>query len=209
MTVWQCSRNNSHEGDAVAGSLLCAHCIGQAEATLRVLPALHQECLHHTAPAPRRSNPTRVSGSRTLDQVNIAVLEARSRLLAALEAWSDTVAAGRGIAVPARSVPRLAAFLAEHLRWLAAQPCAADFVDETERLAAELRAAIDPASGELRTAIRKCVVDRCGGVITTPLNSGGRPPADRLECSMGHVWEIREWLKLRSLMEQQRTGAGS
>jgi hypothetical protein len=206
MTVQPCPRNHAHECRAADGFVLCARCIGQAARTLRALPALHQECLHHASPMSRRSNPTKVSGSRTRDHLNISVLDARYSILTALESWSETVAALRGTAAPARSVPQLARFLDQHLEWLLSQPSAADFADEIESLAAELRSTIDPESGDLRTAIRKCVVDNCGGTISTSLNSGGRARTGRLECSMGHAWEMREWLHLRHLMEQQRKG---
>lgn len=209
MTVFPCARKHSHEGDTADGSALCTLCIGQAERTLRTLPVLHQECLHHAAPTSRRSNPTKVSGSRTRDHLNVSVLDTRYHVLAVLEAWADVVTTERGIIAPARTVPQLAGFLAQHLGWLVSQPPAADFADEIEHLAAELRSTIDPGSGERRTAVRRCVMDNCSGTIAPSLNFSERPRTSRLECSMGHVWEMREWLKLRSLLEQQHIGANS
>ncbi|MDR6981036.1 hypothetical protein J2X68_007778 [Streptomyces sp. 3330] len=210
MTVQPCPRHHAHEGGAADGSVLCARCAGQAERDLRALPALHQECLHHASPTSRRGNPTKVSGSRSRDHLNVAVLDARHRLVTTLGSWAEVVAESHAVAVPGRSVPQLARFLAQHVAWLVAQPCAADFADEVEALAAELRSTIDPGSGELRTAIRRCVVDRCSGTISTSLGGGERARPGRLECSMGHVWDMREWLGLRHLMElQQREGAGA
>ncbi|MCX5372781.1 hypothetical protein OG613_43015 [Streptomyces sp. NBC_00015] len=207
MTVQPCPRHHAHEGRAAGGSVLCARCAAQAERDLRALPALHQECLHHASPTSRRGNPTKVSGSRTRDHLNISVLDARHRLLTALGSWSQAVAGQHGIAVPGRSVAQLARFLAEHLAWLVAQPRAADFADEVGGLAAELRGMIDPGGGDLRTAIRTCVVDGCSGTISTSLSGGERARAGRLGCSMGHVWDVREWLSLRHLLEQRREGA--
>lgn len=66
---------------------------------------------------------------------------------------------------------------------------------------------IDPGGGDLRTAIRTCVVDGCSGTISTSLSGGERARAGRLGCSMGHVWDVREWLSLRHLLEQRREGA--
>ncbi|TRO56457.1 hypothetical protein [Streptomyces sp. IB201691-2A2] len=207
MTVKPCPRNHADACHAADGSVLCVSCIGQAERTLRALPALHQECLLHASPTSRRSNPTKVSGSRTRDHLNLSVLDARYSSLTALESWSQTVAALRKVTAPARSVPRLARFLVQHLEWLLAQPYAAEFADEMESVAAELRSTIDPGSGELRTAIRTCVVDNCSGTISTSLGSGAGARTGPLECSMGHAWEIGEWLNLRHLMEHQRKGA--
>ncbi|WP_406004771.1 hypothetical protein OG440_37640 [Streptomyces sp. NBC_00637] len=209
MTAQPCPRVHARECRAADGCVLCAGCVAQAERDLRALPALHQECLHHASPTPRRSNPTKVSGSRARDHLNFSVLDARYRLLNALQSWSEYVAAHHRVAVPGRSVVQLARFLAGHLPWLVAQPCAAEFADEVEGLAAELRGTIDPGAGELRTAIRTCVVEHCAGTISTSLNGGERVRAGRLECSLGHGWDMGEWLALRHLLEQRRAGAGA
>ena len=199
-----CPRSHAHECRAAVGSLLCDACISQVERNLRTLPALHHECLHHASPMSRRSNPTRVSGSRTRDHLNVSVLDVRYNLLATLESWAEAVAEELGVAPPARSVPHLTRFLTRHLKWLISHPPAADFADEMESLVAELRGAIDPESNDLRDATRKCVVDNCSGTISTSLTNSGRAPRGSIECSAGHSWEMHEWLNLRHLMEQRK-----
>jgi hypothetical protein len=207
--VHPCPGNHTGESHAVTGFVLCAACISQAERNLRALPALHQECLHHVSPARRRTNPTRVSGSRRQDHLNISVLDARYNILATLESWSDVVVEKLGVTAPARSVPQLARFLAQHLQWLARQPPAGDFARETASLVADVRGTIDPDPGGLHRLIRRCVVDHCGGTISAGPGNSGKPGNGSIECSAGHSWETHEWLALRQLMERQRTDAGA
>ncbi|WBB61044.1 hypothetical protein O7599_00330 [Streptomyces sp. WMMC500] len=152
----------------------------------------------------RRISPTKVSGSRTRDHLDISALDARYNILATLESWSEIVVEQLGITAPGRSVPQLARFLARHLQWLAAQPPAADFADETESLVAELRTIIDPDSSSSRTIIRQCVVDGCAGTISAWPNGAGNTARRSIECSAGHSWAMHEWLALRQLMERQR-----
>ncbi|MEU9313952.1 hypothetical protein [Streptomyces sp. NPDC048256] len=206
MTAGPCTRSHDEESRAAAGSLLCAACVGQVERSLRALPGLHQESLHHVAPTPRRTNPTKVSGSLRRDRLNISVLDARHNILATLESWSEIVVEQLMVSAPARSVPQLARFLTRHLEWLAAQPPAADFADEIENLVVELRSTIDPDPSGLHALIRKCVVDNCGGTISASLKNIGNSGSRSIECSAGHSWEMTEWLNLRRLMEQQRKG---
>jgi hypothetical protein len=176
------------------------------ERDLRILPALHQECLHHVSPSHRRTNPTRVSGSRNRDHLNISVLDARHNIRAILESWSEFVVEQLGVAAPFRSVPHLTRFLTRHLQWLAAQPPAADFAGEMESLVAELRSMIDPDPGALHTLILQCVVDGCAGTISASPKNTGTSGSRSIECSAGHSWETHEWLRLRHLMERQRKG---
>ncbi|MFF5500162.1 hypothetical protein [Streptomyces aquilus] len=207
--VHPCPRKHSQESLAVTGSVLCAACISQTVRNLRVLPGLYQECLHHVSPTYRRTNPTRVSGSRRQDYLNISVLDARRNILATLESWSEIVVEKLRVPVPARSVPQLTSFLTRHLEWLAAQPPAADFADEVESLVAELRGTIDPDPGELRTLMRRCVADGCDGMISAVPGGGGGAVGSAIECSAGHSWEMHEWLNLRLLMERQRKGVSA
>ncbi|WP_420313314.1 hypothetical protein ACOB87_44335 [Streptomyces sp. YS-B37] len=185
-----------------------------------MLPALHQECLHQASPTGRRTNPTKVSGSRKRDHLDIAVLDARHNILTILESWSSLVAEKRGTTAPARSVPSLARFLVRHLEWLAGQPPADDFADEIERLVGELRQTIDPDPHPLHALIRSCVVDGCPGTISalpqrgTGAGSGsgtgpGSGSGGSIRCSSGHAWNVGEWLGLRTLMERQRKGVNA
>lgn len=202
MQLRSCPRSHAHECRTADGSVLCDACISQVERNLRTLPALYHESLQYASPTSRPSNPTRVSGSRTRDHLNVSVLDARYNILATLESWAEAFAEELDVAVPARSVSHLARFLTRHLEWLTSQPLAADFADEMEILAAELRGTIDPESNDLR--IRKCVMDNCSGTINTSLTNSGSAPRGSIECSAGHSWEMHEWLNLRHLMEQQR-----
>ncbi|MFI5687566.1 hypothetical protein [Streptomyces sp. NPDC051636] len=176
------------------------------ERNLRALPVLHQECLHQVSPTGRRTNPTKVSGSRTRDSLDISVLDARHHILAVLESWSGMVVDKLGTTAPPRTVPSLARFLRLHLEWLTGQPPAVDFADEIEGLVVELRQTIDPEPSDLHTLIRQCVVDNCPGTISAAPRSSGRAGSSSITCSSGHSWEMREWLGLRKLMERQRKG---
>ncbi|MET9445075.1 hypothetical protein [Streptomyces sp. NPDC006610] len=173
------------------------------ERSLRALPGLHQECLHQASPTSRQTNPTKVSGSRRRDHLNISVLDARHSILALLESWSGMVVDKLRTTAPPRAVPHLARFLTLHLDWLVTQPPAVDFAEEIEGLVAELRQTIDPDPSDLHTLIRKCVVDQCTGTISVSPRGQGAGISS-IRCSAGHTWEIREWLGLRELMERQR-----
>ncbi|NKQ24087.1 hypothetical protein [Streptomyces galbus] len=198
-----CPRSHAQESRAAIGSLLCVPCVKGLERHLRVLPALHQECLHQASPMGRRTNPTKVSGSRRRDYLDISVLDARQNILVVLESWSKMVAEELGIPAPTRTVPALVRFLTSHLGWLAGQPPAADFADEIDELVAELRRTIDPEPSPLQTLIRQCVVDNCPGTISAS-PQGGRAGGRSITCSYGHSWAMHEWLLLRKLMERQR-----
>lgn len=206
MKVHPCPRSHTQENCAADGSHLCASCVKEVERNLRALPVLHQECLHRATSSPRRTNPTRVSGSRTRDHLDVSALDARLNILTVLESWAGMVAEKLETAAPPRSVPQLAHFLTRHLPWLAAQPPAADFVNEIHGLVGELRQVIDPEPAERHTLLRKCVVDNCNGTISAAPKSGTAAGAGSLKCSSGHSWEMREWLVLRELMKQQREG---
>ncbi|MFD3701050.1 hypothetical protein ACFWUZ_33825 [Streptomyces sp. NPDC058646] len=202
MKVHPCPRPHSQETLAADGSVLCVACIRQLARNLRTLPVLHQESLHHVSPTPRRTNPTKVSGSRSRDYLNISVLDTRHHILAVLESWSGTVVEKLGSAAPDRSVLQMGRFLLAHLEWITAQDPAADFADEIDGIVAELRRTIDPDPGELQTFIRQCVVDDCAGTITASAQRAGS--GGSIECSSGHGWEMREWLSLRQLIERRR-----
>ncbi|WAX82242.1 hypothetical protein [Streptomyces sp. KMM 9044] len=177
------------------------------ERNLRALPGLHQECLHSVSPPPRQTNPTKVSGSRKRDYIDISVLDVRHNILAILESWSRMVVERIGTTAPHRTVPHLARFLTLHLQWLIAQPSTVDFADEIESLVVELRRTIDPDPSVVRGVARKCVVEDCSGTISASPRSGGNTGSSSITCSSGHSWEVREWLSLRKLMERQRKGA--
>ncbi|MFD4906066.1 hypothetical protein [Kitasatospora purpeofusca] len=206
MEIHSCPRKHGREVPAAAGSVLCGPCIRQLEHTLRALPELHQECLHHIQTEPRRRNPTRVSGTRRRDRLNLSAIDARNNIVAILESWSRFAAERLGTTAVIRSVPHLTRFLDRHLDWLTAQPPAADFADEIEDLRLELLNAIDPEAGDRAVPTRACVVDGCPGTIdaSPQHHNGGRTSVG---CSSGHSWGIREWLTLRHLLEQPRTAA--
>jgi len=204
MKVHPCPRDHTRESRAAAGYVLCTPCVRQVERNLRTLPGLYQECLHHVSPLSRQISPTKISGSRTRDHLNISVLDSRFNILATLESWAHIVVEQLGAGIPGRSVPELSRFLQRHLKWLLAQPPAGEFADEAERFVAELRGIIDPASSAPRTIIRQCVVDGCSGTISMYSKGAGNSARRNIECSAGHSWELHEWLNLRHLMERQR-----
>ncbi|MFD4628903.1 hypothetical protein ACFVYR_03230 [Streptomyces sp. NPDC058284] len=204
MEIHSCPRNHKQETRPVGGAVLCDPCVGKLKRDLRALPGMHQEGLHHVMAASRRRNPTKVSGSRKRDHLNVAALDARSNILAVLESWAGYVADELGAAAPARSVPQLARFLLLHLEWLTAQPPAADFADEIEELHDELLRVIEPDHADRNPLTRRCVVDSCPGTINaSPQPAATAQSGNSISCSSGHSWEIREWLVLRHLMDRQ------
>jgi hypothetical protein len=209
MMVHPCPGSHAQECRAAAGSILCTSCAQEAESNLRALPGLHQECLHQASSAPRRTNPTKVSGSRRRDYLDVAVIDARHDILTILESWAGMVAEKLGTAAPPRTVPRLTQFLTLHLDWLVAQPPAADFANEVGSLVTELRKMIDPEPGDHHALTRHCVVDDCTGMISVPHTNGRNTVRNSIKCSAGHSWEMREWLSLRELMKRQRKGVNA
>ena len=208
MDFQACPGNHPNELRAASGSLLCGACIEQVETNLRALPALYQESLHHIAPVSRRMSGTRVSGSRSKDRLSMSALDARRDIVAILESWSQFVADERGKAAPGRSVPQLARMLLANVAWLTAQPPAADFAEEIAALRAELLRTIDPGPGEGARS-RRCVVAGCAGVIGGAARGGGPAARATIGCSSGHVWDMREWITLRPLVERESKAAGA
>ncbi|MET9258090.1 hypothetical protein ACGFZL_30130 [Streptomyces sp. NPDC048182] len=179
----------------------------QLERHLSMIPGLHRESLHHVAAIPRRSNPTKISGSRGRDPLDIAVLDVRRDIRLVLQSWAELVAEKRRTAPPGRGVAELTRFLTAHLAWLTAQPPAADFADEVAGAAAGLHRAIDHESTAAPAPARNCVVDGCPGTIAAAVPGGG--PGGALSCSAGHSWEVGEWLALRPLVQRRRERAGA
>ncbi len=207
MELRSCPRNHAQETSVPTGSVLCIPCIQQLERHLLMLPGLHEECLHDISSPPRRINPTKVSGSRKRDHLNISMLDIRHDILAILESWSGIVVEKLGAVAPDRTVPHLARFLIRNLDWLAAQPPAAEFADEIENLHIESVRAIDPDSGDRSAPVTGCVVDNCQGTINTSPQNTRNAAKSGLSCSAGHSWEMHEWLILRHLMDRQRRDA--
>ncbi|MET8682586.1 hypothetical protein ABZV77_00020 [Streptomyces sp. NPDC004732] len=208
MEIHSCSRDHRPEVRDATESLLCDACVGKLARQLRALPGLHQEGLHHVMATSRRRNPTKVSGSRRRDHLNVSALDTRSNIVAILESWAGYVADELETTVPSRSVPHLVCFLLAHLEWLTAQPPAEDFAAEIQGLHVELLRLIDPDLGERDPLTRRCVVDSCPGTINaSPHSSGAAAKNSSIRCSSGHSWEIREWLVLRHLMDRQRKAA--
>ncbi|MBR8641432.1 hypothetical protein KEF29_24165 [Streptomyces tuirus] len=207
MEFYPCPRKHAQEIRVATGAVLCVPCVRQLHRQLRTLPELHQECLHDVLPAPGRRNPTKISGSRRRDYLNVSALDARSDVPAVLGSWADIVVAERATAAPRRSVPHLAGFLLRHLEWLVAQPPAADLADEIDRLHTGLARALEPDSGEHGPPAGTCVVDGCTGTIDASPKNTGNQGKRSISCSSGHSWEMREWLVLRHLMNGQRKDA--
>ncbi|MFF1381916.1 hypothetical protein [Streptomyces sp. NPDC058308] len=207
MEFRSCPRNHAQEIRVAVGSVLCTPCVEQLERTLRTLPGLHQEGLHHILSTSGRRNPTKVSGSRRRDHLNISALDARNNILAILESWAGYVVEKAQVPAPGRSVPHLACFLVLHLEWLTAQPPAVEFADEVESLRVESLRAIDPEPEGQQAPVIGCVVDDCPGTINAS------PPAARsaapggVSCTSGHSWEMRELLTIRHRRDRQRKDA--
>lgn len=198
-----CPRNHTQIALAATGSTLCSPCIRQLERHLRALPGLHQEFLHDMSSTSRGVNPTKVTGSRERDHVNVSLFDTRHRILAILESWAGIIVEKLGTAAPSRTVPRLAGFLLRNLEWLTAQPPAADFADEIESLHAESVRTID-ADAEQGALTIECVMADCPGTIKVASRNTRNTSNGILSCSSGHSWEMREWLSLRYLWINQR-----
>jgi hypothetical protein len=202
-----CPRSHAQEIRAAIGSVLCTPCVRQVERNLRALPGLHQECLHHMSSSTRRiSNPTKVSGSRKRDHLNVSVLDTRYNIVAVLGSWAQIVVEELAVPAPDRSVTQLVRFLTHHLPWVAAQPPADDFADEVDSLRMDLLRVIDPEHSGHRAPAAACVVDGCAGSITASPQMSGSRGKGSISCSSGHSWEMREWLALRQLMNRRREG---
>lgn len=202
MEIHSCSQKHRQGIRAATDSLLCDPCVEKLELDLRALPGLHQEGLHHVMATSRRRNPTKMSGSRRRDHLNVSALDARSNIVAILESWAGYVADELGTTPPTRSVPHLACFLLLHLEWLTAQPPALDFAEEIRSLHVELLRVIEPDHGDGNPLTRRCVVESCTGtIVAAPQKSSS------ISCSAGHSWEVREWLVLRHLMDRRRKEA--
>lgn len=207
MEFGTCPRSRAHEIRTAIGSTLCTSCIKQVERNLRALPGLHQECLYHMSSSARRiSNPTKVSGSRKRDHLNVSALETRYNIVAVLGSWAEIVVEELAVPAPGRSVTQLVLFLLHHLEWLTAQQSAEDFADEIDSLRTDLLRVIDPKHGNHRALTTACVVDDCTGDITASPQNFGNTEKRSISCSSGHSWEMREWLELRQLMNRQREG---
>lgn len=207
MEFHSCPRNHGREVPAAAGSVLCGPCIRQLEHTLRALPELHQECLHHIQTEPRRRNPTRVSGTRRRDRLNLSAIDARNNIVAILESWSRFAAERLGTTAVIRSVPHLTRFLGRHLDWLTAQPLLPPTSPTRSRTCgSNCSTRSTPRPHDRAVPTRACVVDGCPGTIdaSPQHHNGGRTSVG---CSSGHSWGIREWLTLRHLLDQPRTAA--
>lgn len=207
MEFHSCPRNHAQDIPVAAGSVLCPPCVEQLARNLRTLPGLHQEGLHHILSTSRRRNPTKVSGSRRRDHLNISALDARNNILAILESWSGFVVEKLGVAAPGRSVTHLACFLILHLEWLTTQPPAAEFADEVESLHTESLRAIDPETDDHKAPAIGCVVDDCPGTINASPRNARTAVKGSISCSSGHSWEMRELLTIRYLKDQQRKDA--
>jgi hypothetical protein len=194
-----CPRNHTRTVRAATGSVLCGRCMEQLERNLRMLPVLHEELLHDMSSTPKRINPTKVSVGHWRDHLNMFTFDTRHDILTILGSWSGSVVENFGTAAPERSVPHLAHFLLCNLRWLTAQPSAADFADEIETLYIESIRATNAETGDHDAVTVTCAMDNCLGTIdTTPRIIAGAGMAT-ISCSLGHSWEVREWLLLAQL----------
>lgn len=208
METQACPGSHTQEMRTVIGSALCARCAKQLDRSLRALPGLHRECLHHMSSSARRtSNPTKVSGSRQRDHLNVSALDTRHNILAVLGSWSEIVVEELGIDAPERSVSHLVRFLTDNLAWLTAQPPAKDFAEEIETLRGDLLRVIDPGHSSHRAFVAECVVDYCTGKISASPQNYANSTKSSITCSSGHSWEMREWLTLRQLMNRKREDA--
>lgn len=188
---------------AATGSVLCTICIRQLESNLSQLPFLHQQCLVKTSSQFKTIHHARISGGSGRDAVDASALDSRDDMLAVLTSWSELVTEGLHITAPARSVPCLAGFLGFNLPWLIKQHPAVDFADEVEEIRARAIRIVDPGHDTRPRPVGRCVMDDCAGTISILPQDAAASWHNSVRCSMGHSWEINEWLVICSLMERQ------
>ncbi|HEX4726340.1 MAG TPA: helix-turn-helix domain-containing protein [Jatrophihabitans sp.] len=152
---------------------ICTGCVADLDRQLRRLPDLYRRCEdaltsdHPHAPRERTSG-----GGLPGLPFNTDAADARSSIVSILASWSSLVADGRPAARPARSVPRLAAFLLRHLDWLAAHPSAADACAEIRELVRTASRAVEP--NHRRVPVGSCGQRDCGGRLLARLPESGR-----------------------------------
>ncbi|WP_156754867.1 hypothetical protein [Actinokineospora pegani] len=194
-------------GLAIAGLLLCAPCARSVEHKLVGLPGAHERAVR----ALNAAMPTaeRVSGGRMPGiPMNFTAVEARARVVEVLASWSQLVVDERGIGAPARSIPAMAAFLARHLRWLAAHPAAGDFADEVGEAHSWVDRVMRPVRAK-RVPLGRCPVRECAGEITASLrapDAGRRPSAVRCSADDEHEWPVTAWGALHRIRQEEGVG---
>ncbi|WP_124265853.1 MULTISPECIES: hypothetical protein [Streptomyces] len=141
---------------------------------------------------------------------NADAADARAAIMSLLGSWSGLVAEQRGLLVPSRTAPELAAFLLANADWLAAHPAAAEATAEVLRQVRRTRAVARPATGR-RIRIGNCVRDDCTGELSVLVRgSGTEPPAEiRCDRDTGHTWRGDEWTRLWRSMRGRKQPAGS
>ena len=157
----------------LAANDICTGCVADLDRQLRRLPDLYRRCeAALTGDAPHAPRERTSGGGLPGLPFNTAAADARSSIVSILASWSGLVADGRPAARPARSVPRLAAFLLHHLDWLASHPSAADACAEIRELVRAAARAAEP--GRRRVQVGSCGQRGCGGRLLAQLPDTGR-----------------------------------
>jgi hypothetical protein len=190
---------------AMSGLRLCRGCRRKARSDLIKLPALYKDCervLTHR----RQGYMKKVSGRRLNDGICLddTAMTVRSDIVGVLVSWSGLVVDERGVTGPDKcEVARLVCFLDLHLDWLVAHPAANDFAGEIATLVNAARDVIDPDAAR-RMELGTCKESGCDYTMYATIRAEDESLRTKVICEAGHVWQPRQWLLLRHLMEQIR-----
>lgn len=181
-----------------SSSRLCGSCVRDARRAVGELSALYRAC--EPTPAAAGWNPYgKISSSRRVDlPLNETAMAVRADILTLLASWAGLVAMERGLGPeqrPARNVDALCAFLGHQVTWLAAHPAAADFVEETARLAQRARSCAT-RDGQARIEIGRCVVSGCDAPVHALTNADAAATGTSVSCAAGHRWPPSHWILL-------------
>lgn len=147
--------------------------------------------------------------------LNPKVVEHRATIRHTLVSWTRLVCEERGFTPPPDSVEALGKFLANQVRWLAAQDFAGDVADEMAGLVETGRSLRQPSSTRIieigpcpRTADSDDEEEQtpCPGVLRALLRSEASllPSAVQCDADEGHTWASHQW---RHLGKEMRTAA--
>lgn len=178
----------------------CADHIHRTRQKLYELAKLYAECAHLIAPPQGGSIRERVTGSRSPNMVNDAMVEIRSAIHTALGSWALRLCHEKGIREIPVAVSNMVDFLAVHLVWFAGQPSWADFSQDVDDLLNEVDNAVN-GTPEGPILLGPCIRLGCPGFIT--LSGSGAASRQRQEvvCDRGHQWLPHQWLLLKERID--------
>lgn len=193
-----CIAPHRHDPDrprgAVDGLLLCRGCLERLRWTIAEFPAQLAALRQAVAISGGRGEPVSGSGSDGVP-IKVGVVDLEVEIADVLASWVRLVAGDRGHVPPrTRDVHRLAAWLGQHVEWVAAQPFADEVLAELTDLARRAKAATTPRREQRRFPLaRKCCPD-CATALW--VERGPESTLVACEGSPRHEWEARQFARL-------------